>query len=292
MMSGSSAHEYVLKEYTTRVIRPRAQDIFSLIKRVAREEILPKFRNLDASEVAMKRSKTDLVTVADKAAEARLTKGLLQLFPSARIVGEESVAADPTRRDNIAQEELCFILDPIDGTWNYANGLSLFGVIIAATHYGKPIFALLYDPLIEDAHVALADDGCAFVSGGEITGGTDLKVATHAEITGFVPVHLFPREQRAEVAAAATKFARFASFHCSCHEYRLLSQGSFHFSLANILNPWDHVAGTMMVEAAGGFVSMLDGRPYTVDAREGYLVAASDQDVFKQVQREFSFLIH
>ena len=37
---------------------------------------------------------------------------------------------------------------------------------------------------------------------------------------------------------------------------------------------------------------MLDGRPYTVDAREGYLVAASDQDVFKQVQREFSFLIH
>ena len=69
MMSGSSAHEYVLKEYTTRVIRPRAQDIFSLIKRVAREEILPKFRNLDASEVAMKRSKTDLVIVADKAAE-------------------------------------------------------------------------------------------------------------------------------------------------------------------------------------------------------------------------------
>lgn len=59
MMSGSSAHEYVLKEYTTRVIRPRAQDIFSLIKRVAREEILPKFRNLDASEVAMKRSETD-----------------------------------------------------------------------------------------------------------------------------------------------------------------------------------------------------------------------------------------
>ena len=47
-----------------------------------------------------------------------------------------------------------------------------------------------------------------------------------------------------------------------------------------------------MVEAAGGFVSMLDGHPYTVDAREGYLVEASDQDVFKQVQREFSFLIH
>ena len=70
MMSGSSAHEYVLKEYSTRVIRPRAQDVFSLLKRVAREEILLKFRHLDASEVAMKRSETDLVTVADKAAEA------------------------------------------------------------------------------------------------------------------------------------------------------------------------------------------------------------------------------
>ena len=144
-------------------------------------------------------------------------------------MGEESVAADPTRRDNIAQEELCFILDPIDSTWNNANGLSLFGVIIAATHYGKPIFALLYDPLIEDAPVALVDDGCVFVSGGEITGGTDLKVATHAEITGFVPLHLFPHEQRAEVAAAAAKFARFASFHCSCHNIVCCHKAVFTF---------------------------------------------------------------
>lgn len=277
------------RDYTKRVIRPKFKEILALIEAVSREEILPKFGNLAVNEISMKSSNFDLVTSADHASENRLTRGLRSLFPEAHILGEESIAADPSLRKNISHHELCFIIDPIDGTWNFSNGIGFFGVILSATHYGRPLMGVLYDPLRKDAQVVLADDGHAYWQS-LITQGPKLTVSKASEIKGFVPVQLFHKTQREAVARAASRFAWSTSFYCSCQEYRLLAQGSFEFSLACLLNPWDHIAGCMIVEASGGYVRMLDGRPYTVDTMDGYLLAASSREVFEQVKTEFSFL--
>ena len=126
------------------------EPIVTIIRKVAQSEILPRFRNLKSTDVSCKSSLDDPVTVADLAAEALIASELSALFPKAYVVGKEAFEKDPTILTQVAQSELAFIIDPIDGTWNFANGISVFGIIFAATHFGKPFFGLLYDPLNDD----------------------------------------------------------------------------------------------------------------------------------------------
>ena len=65
-------------------------------------------------------------------------------------MGEEAFEKDPTILTQFAQSELALIIDPIDGTWNSANVISVFRIILAATYFGKRVFGLLYDPLNDD----------------------------------------------------------------------------------------------------------------------------------------------
>ena len=110
-----------------------------LLRAAARTEIMPRFRNLQPGAVRTKSSPTDLVTDADEAAEASITRGLERLHPGCLIVGEEACATDPSLLDRLATAPLAFVVDPIDGTANYCAGLPLFGVMAAAVMDGGPI---------------------------------------------------------------------------------------------------------------------------------------------------------
>src|SRR3954467_15280549 len=106
--------------------------VAALLAATARQEILPLFRNLGRNGVRTKTGPLDLVTAADEAAEVMITDGLHRLFPGCVVVGEEATSADPTRLQALAGAELAFVVDPIDGTANFAAGLTLFGVMAAA----------------------------------------------------------------------------------------------------------------------------------------------------------------
>ena len=123
--------------------------LISMVRDAARIEIMPRFRNLSAGAITAKSSSIDLVTVADVAAEEHVTRALQTILPGAVVIGEEAVSADPTILDQVADAEVAVIVDPIDGTWNYAHGLSTFGVILAVTVRGKTVFGLLCDPGVE-----------------------------------------------------------------------------------------------------------------------------------------------
>ena len=105
--------------------------ILETVRDAARREIMPRFRALSEADINTKSAPDDLVTAADLAAEALITAQLGRAFPDALILGEEAVAADPNLRDQLADAEMAIIIDPVDGTWNYARGLALFGVILA-----------------------------------------------------------------------------------------------------------------------------------------------------------------
>ena len=124
--------------------------LIEAVRDAARTEILPRFRNLSADQIDTKSGPDDLVTVADRAAEARLTAAAQKLLPGALVVGEEGVAEDPAILDRFAEAELAVVIDPVDGTWNFANGLANFGVILAVVEGGRTIFGLLYDPVMDD----------------------------------------------------------------------------------------------------------------------------------------------
>src|SRR6516225_598252 len=101
----------------------RVGDILAL---AAQAEIMPRFRTLNADQVKQKSSSFDLVTEGDEAAERAISKELAAAFPGSVIIGEEAASTAPGIVAAIADAELAFIIDPIDGTRNFVSGLPLF----------------------------------------------------------------------------------------------------------------------------------------------------------------------
>jgi fructose-1,6-bisphosphatase/inositol monophosphatase family enzyme len=272
--------------------RAQKAALINLVRRTAKAEIMPRFRNLAAADITAKSGPEDLVTEADHAAEAMLSRGLQQMFPHALVVGEEAAAADPDLRSKIAEADLAFILDPVDGTWNFANGLAVFGVIVSVTRFGKPVFGLLYDPAMDD-FISAEEDGAA-----ELTRATGRPrtVATSAggnvdSLSGYMHYYLMDRAVQEQLAPLMPRFGRISALRCSCHEYRMLAQGHTDFLLSATLNPWDHAAGVLIVERAGGVARMLDGRDYNAGIETGYLLAAPDESSWQKLHEVFSILV-
>src|SRR6056297_4179481 len=192
---------------TAPLSKAQKTSLINLVRRTARAEIMPRFRNLSHSDVSSKSGPYDLVTEADTAAEAMLARGLQQMFPHALVVGEEACGKTPELRDQIGDAEMAIILDPVDGTWNFAHGLPLFGVILAATRFGKPVFGLLYDPVMDDWITADLDN-TAHLSRNmgaarplSVSRGGDI-----ASLSGYVHLYLMPQEVQAQMAAKLPDF--------------------------------------------------------------------------------------
>ena len=266
--------------------------LINLVRRTAKAEIMPRFRNLGHADISAKSSRHDLVTVADIGAEAMLTRGIQQMYPHALVVGEEAASASPDLRSKINEAEMAFILDPLDGTWNFAHGLPLFGVIVAVTRFGKPVLGLLYDPVMDDW--IIADEATPAHLARTLGADRPLSVSRAgplSEMSGYIHMYMMPEDKRAETAAALPEFGRAMGLRCSCHEYRTLAQGGMDFCLSGVLTPWDHAAGALICQQAGGHVAMLDGRDYIAGMTEGYLLAAPDKPSWERLRDRFAFLL-
>jgi fructose-1,6-bisphosphatase/inositol monophosphatase family enzyme len=264
--------------------------LLQVVRQAARDHILPRFRALAAHEISTKSGPGDLVTLADTQAEIAMTAAIRAALPGAVVVGEEAISADLSLRDQIGAADLCVILDPVDGTWNFAKGLALFGVLLAVTVRGQPVFGLLYDPLLDD-WIAATPHGTTYDSP---AGSRPLATSTQTKtdrLLGYAPFGLFPRAIRAQVLTACAPYSRVTSLRCACHEYRLLAQGHVEFALSGpVPNAWDHAAGALAVQAAGGVARFIDGGTYDAGRARGVLLVASSQAVWDQVAAQFAFL--
>lgn len=262
--------------------------VIEIIRDVAQAEILPRFRELSDDAISTKSGFDDLVTVADLAAEKAMTQRFQNLLPNAQIVGEESVAEDESVLDILDSQELVFIIDPIDGTWNFANGLSIFGVLIAAVYQGETIFGVLYDVVNDDWVEASKGEGAWFVRPGEAPSPYRIEEQpTDNKLVGFFSPFLFKNaEQRLKAADLQPKYARTIALRCCCHEYRTLLKGNVDFSVSPKTNAWDHAAGILAYQEAGGIVRMLDGRTYKPAIREGVIVAGRSSSVVEAICKD------
>jgi len=259
--------------------------ILDLVRKTAKTEIMPRFQNLSTQDIETKSRDDDLVTKADLASEAMITAGLQTLFPNAVVVGEEIISKQSSLRAEMSKHEVCFVIDPIDGTWNFANGIPLFGVILSVLHYGRPIYGLLYDPVMDDYIEADMEAGaCVFGNAQNVC--KSLRTANPRpaeELTGYIHFGLLPKETQFTLAPHLPKFRRTSVLRCSCHEYRILAQGHVDFCLSSILNPWDHAAGVLTTQLAGGVSKMLDGQDYNAQQLTGYLLSASSEETWNTV---------
>ena len=253
-------------------------ELVTLVRAVARSSVMPHFRALRPEDVQAKSGPLDLVTIADEAAEAQLTAALLARHPGCVVVGEEAASKDPALLECIADAGLCFILDPIDGTSNFAAGLPLFGVMVAVTRDGRTVGAVIHDPVGDDTAVALEGQG-AWLERRD--GGVDaLRVAAPApvgEMSGALSWRFMPEPTRSRVCARLPRVAGAWDYRCAAHQYRLAASGGCHFAVYGRLLPWDHAAGELLYREAGGYAARLDGTPYSPASIQGGLILAPDQ---------------
>lgn len=269
----------------TRIRSSLLDEVNALLHSVAQTEILPRFGRLTSKEVSKKSADNDLVTAADLATEAALTQGLHQLAPEAVIIGEEAVFTRPDLLDAIDQAELAFIIDPIDGTWNFAHGMPLFGSIIAATMKGETFAAWIHYPLIGETLVAERGAGAFRL---DASGSSSpCRVTTRNKLdkmTGFLALPTFDQHDRALIAEQLPRFGNVTSYFCSAYEYRMLVTGANDFGLNGLMMPWDHAAGQLLHQEAGGYSALCDNTPYRPGLSKGPLLLSQCSESWLDVR--------
>lgn len=262
-----------------------ATDVASLLREATVAEILPRFRRLAAGAIRTKSGPMDLVTDADEAAERQITRELLARFPGCVVVGEEATAADPDILNRLAGAELAFVVDPVDGTANFAAGVPLFGCMVAAVVRGEVVAAWIHDPLGGDTAIALRGEG-AWIEHPEF-GRTDLRVAAAVpveQMTGAVSWTWMREPLRSQVTSRLPRLASGVQFRCAAHEYRLVASGGAHFVIYNKLMPWDHLPGWLLHREAGGYSAKFDGSAYEPGQVAGGLIAAPDRESWQAIK--------
>ncbi|MER0239895.1 inositol monophosphatase [Fulvimarina sp. MAC8] len=255
-----------------------------ILKRAGAEKVMPYFRNLGDDNIREKSSAIDLVTDADVETEDFIRQEIENLSSKALFVGEESVAKDASTLDKIADADVAVIVDPIDGTANFAAGLPLFAIMAAVTMKGEVVCSAIHDPVNGDTIRAEKGAGASwlFKSGEERKAKVAWPVALD-EAIGIVSATYFEPRDRTRLFHSLDQVKVVANYRNAGHEYRMLATGGSHFNLYSKIMPWDHAPGTLIVSEAGGHVAFSDGEPYKASRRDGILVSACSEQTFKSV---------
>ncbi|MEU0440330.1 inositol monophosphatase family protein [Streptomyces sp. NPDC006186] len=224
-------------------------DVEKAVRAAAAAEIMPRFRRLAAHEVDEKSGPHDLVTDADREAERQLTEALGALLPDSVVVGEETVHADPASYEAIRGEAPVWIVDPVDGTRQFVRGEDGFCTLVALAQGGVVHASWTYAAARDQLATAVRGHG-AFLDGqrlfaGPPEPGRDLTVATsHPDFTTDEQKHALLTLRTGGIAPRPCGSAGL--------EYLAVARGELDAVAFSWEAAWDHAAGLLLVEEAGG----------------------------------------
>ena len=205
-----------------------------------------------------KKDDINLVTEADLASEALIIERIKSYYPKHSILAEESGAAIAD-----GNEQWKWIVDPLDGTTNYAHGYPCFCVTIALEHEGKIVVGVTFDPTRDELFAAERGRG-ASLNGRKIRVSETEKLCESLVVTGF-PYDFKGKENFSrhlnEFLLRARGVRRDGS---AAIDMAYVACGRFDGFWEEGLNPWDVAAGVLLIEEAGGGVSYYDGSPFNI----------------------------
>jgi fructose-1,6-bisphosphatase/inositol monophosphatase family enzyme len=251
----------------------------ALMAEAAERAILPRFRALAQHEIEEK-SPGELVTVADREAEAILTAGLPLLLPGSRVIGEEACASDPGLLESLGDGTV-WLVDPLDGTGNFAAGRPTFAVMVALLRDGIVQAGWMLDPL--SGQLARAELG-----GGAWIGDRRLRaapLAPGARMRGSMG-RFMPEAMQSRLAERLRAGAEpLPGLMSAGVEYPLIGAGERDFAFYWRTLAWDHAAGVLVLNEAGGKAARPDGSAYAPTKAGNGLLAAASPDRWEQAHR-------
>jgi fructose-1,6-bisphosphatase/inositol monophosphatase family enzyme len=253
----------------------------ALVRDVSAAAVMPRFRTLTQEQIARK-ALGELVTIADREAEALLTAGLTALLPGSRVVGEEATAANPGLLSIVGEPGDVWLVDPVDGTANFAAGREPFAIMVALLRDGVIVASWIYDP-VRDVLAMAERGGGAFLDGVRVKAPPTVRPTQ--ELRGLSFSHRAPATIRRSVEQARPTVGEVLSgFNCAGREYPAVVLDEQQFAAFWRMMPWDHAPGVLLLEEAGGVAWRLDGTPYVpADTRPGLLVA-QNQEIWETVR--------
>ena len=226
-------------------------------------------------QIAFKGSPTNLVTEMDRRSEGLILEALHAEFPGDAILSEErgTVGGPSSRR---------WIVDPLDGTTNYAHGIPIFCVSLALEVDGLTRLGVVYDPNLDECFVAERGKG-AWLH------GERLSVSEAATLNESLVATGLPYNIR---ETSRNNLAEFAAFSLRCQGVRRMGSAVLYFCYVAAgrldgywelrVGPWDAAAGALIVEEAGGRVTNLEGGPLDPERPE---VVASNGRLHEEMLR-------
>jgi fructose-1,6-bisphosphatase/inositol monophosphatase family enzyme len=252
----------------------------AIVKDVIAKVVMPSFRSLRPEDIESKDTPgdpDDLVTIVDKAAERYLIHALSDVVPGAVFIGEEGVADNPSLLASLSATAPAWLIDPIDGTKNFAQGHPDFGVMLALVQSGRTRASWMAVPAATPSgYIVVAEHG-----GGTRIDGRRIQPArpTPSMPRGTVHTRMMPADSAKDVVARLrNRYEPLASTGAAATEYSAIVRGEKDFVIYYRLLPWDHAPGTLAVTEAGGAAVHLDGSPYApLSPNQVTIVAASPE---------------
>jgi myo-inositol-1(or 4)-monophosphatase len=205
--------------------------------------------------IGTKSAAIDLVTEVDHACEALMVERLRAERPDDAVLAEEGRGQD--RADAVWR----WIIDPLDGTTNYAHGYPRFCVSIGVEHHGVRSVGVVYDPLLEELYTAVRGEG-SFLNGRRLQVSEETELGRSLVATGFAyDVRHNPADNLDHFAAFVKNARAVRRDGSAALDLCYLAAGRFDGFWELQLHPWDVAAGFLIVEEAGGRVSDRAGGP-------------------------------
>lgn len=253
---------------------PELDALADLVRRCAREELLPRFGDVQRHV----KHDGSLVTAVDHAMQDRMQRELAARWPGLDFLGEEMSGDEHARLAQLSGRAL-WCLDPLDGTSNYVAGIPFFAVSLALLVEGRPELGLVYDPVRDECFTAARGRGAAQLNGAALTPPGYLPESLRRAIACVD----FKRLRRGLAATLGSDppYGSQRNFGCSSLEWCWLADGRFHLYLHGGQKLWDYAAGGLILTEAGGQALTLDGEAvFALGLAPRSVVAALDVRLF------------
>lgn len=243
-----------------------------VVRAAAADEILPRYRNVDA----MVKHDGSIVTEADYAAQAALVRGLRALDP-VPVIAEEMEAQEQAAVFAAAPRYWC--IDPLDGTKNFSDGVPFFAVSVALMEGARPVFGVVHDPIADETFYAERGAG-AWLN------NQPLRLAGGATALACAVAEVSLRRDTAKLRGALKKhppYARRLTRGSSALSWGHLAAGRIDVMLHSGQKMWDYAAGALVLEEAGGALRAVDHADFwAADAWRRSVIAARSRPLLAE----------
>jgi myo-inositol-1(or 4)-monophosphatase len=228
------------------------------------------------THTAERKGAIDLVTEYDRRSEALILARVRERFPGHGVLAEESGARAASGGDGVR-----WVIDPLDGTTNFAHNYPFFGVSIGVEVAGRVVAGAIHDPVRDELFAAALGDG-ATLNGAPIRVSTVDRLVDGLIVTGFpYDVREHPDRHLGPFRAFLTRAQAIRRDGSAALNFCYLAMGRFDGFWELRLSPWDVAAGALIVTEAGGRVTRWDGSPFSI---EGYELLASNGALHEEMR--------